>query len=228
MKQNVYFLSGTMCNEKLWQFVFSSLEFINPVYIDITSASSFKEINELIDQVIIAPAIIVGFSMGGFSALNYTISNIEKVEKLVLISMDAEGLNAHELRLRKSTIEFLEKHKYKGISNARILQFLHSSNHNNTSLINIIKEMDADLGKEILIRQLQATSQRTPLVEKLNELKIRILLVGAVQDGLVAIEGMKKMHALLSNAQFESIDDSGHMIPLEQPSTLAHLIGKFL
>ncbi|MFT5761671.1 MAG: hypothetical protein ACI8WA_000789, partial [Polaribacter sp.] len=48
--QKLYFLSGTMCNQDLWQFVFPKIENFTPEYIDITSATSFEEINAVINS----------------------------------------------------------------------------------------------------------------------------------------------------------------------------------
>ena len=121
--QKIYFLSGTMCNQDLWQFVFPKIEKYTPVYIDITTASSFEEINAIINSKITRPAIVVGFSLGGFSALNFACQYPEKIKKLIIIATNAKGLSKNELRLRRSTIQFLETHTYKGISNTRVQQF---------------------------------------------------------------------------------------------------------
>ena len=158
--QKVYFISGTMCTVDLWQFVFPNLENILPVHIDITPAKSFEEINQIILSEITESATIVGFSLGGFSTMNFSISYPKKGKKLIIKAANTNGLNDKEIQLRKNTIEFLENHNYKGISQARIQQFLHPNNQQNKKLSGIIKKMDTDLGKEVLIRQLKATSSR--------------------------------------------------------------------
>ena len=80
---DVFFISGTMCTKDLWQYILPYLKNINPIHIDITSASSFDEINNIILKSISSPTILVGFSLGGFSAMNFTSQYPEKVEKLV-------------------------------------------------------------------------------------------------------------------------------------------------
>jgi len=226
--KKVYFLSGTMNNEQLWQWVFPKLENVNPVYIDITMAKSFEEINELINNAIDESGILIGFSLGGFSALNFAVKYPKKVEKLMMICASADGLNTEEIRLRSSTIRFLETHKYMGISTARIEQFVYAEAENYEKIAQLIKEMDATLGKETLIRQLKATSKRKSLMDKVSVLTMPVCLLGASNDLLVNPDSMEDMYLELENATFEIISETGHMIPLEQPDILTHKIHDFV
>lgn len=221
--QKVYFISGTMCTVDLWQFVFPRLENIFPVHIDITLATSFDEINKVILSKIDEKAIIVGFSLGGFSALNFATHYPEKVKKLVIIAANTNGLNDNEVQLRKSTIDFLQNKKYKGISLVRIQQFLHP-NHQNKEIISIIKKMDATLGKEVLIRQLKATSSRLNITEQVLSLNIPIILIAAENDALISIADVKILVSKLQNGKHIIIKNCGHMIPLEKPEELANLL----
>ena len=221
--QKVFFISGTMCTVDLWQFVFPRLENIFPVHIDITLATSFDEINKIILSKIDEKAIIVGFSLGGFSALNFAIHYPEKIKKLVIIAANTNGLNDNEVQLRKSTIDFLQNKKYKGISLVRIQQFLHP-NHQNKEIISIIKKMDATLGKEVLIRQLKATSSRLNITEQVLNLNIPIILIAAENDALISIADVKILVSKLQNGKHIIIKNCGHMIPLEKPEELANLL----
>ena len=224
----IYFLSGTMCTIDLWQFVFPKIMHYKPEYIDITSAASFDEINAIIHSKITSPAILIGFSLGGFSALNFASQYPEKIKKLIVIAANAKGLSEHEIRLRQSTISFLETHAYKGISNTRVQQFLHLDNHQNNSLINIIKKMDADLGKKVLIKQLKATSKRIDITEKLKAIDCSILLIGSKEDKLVSHNDITDLKKELKDSFSIFIKQCGHMIPLEKPNETAEIINNYL
>ena len=226
--QKIYFLSGTMCNQDLWQFVFPEIKNFIPEYLDITPAVSFDEINAIILSKITSPAILIGFSLGGFSALNFASQYPEKIKKLVVIAASAKGLSEQEITLRKSTIQFLEKQQYNGISINRVKQFLHPNNYQNQKLIHIIKKMDADLGKEILIKQLKATSTRIDLTQSLKTLTNPILLVGSKEDTLVLHQDILDLKEVLKNTISLAIKNCGHMIPLEKPKELAEIINNYL
>ena len=222
--QQVYFISGTMCTVDLWQLVFPKLENTHPIYIDITPAQSFEEINQIILSNITEPSVIVGFSLGGFSAMNFAAQYPEKVKKLVIVAANTSGLSDNEIQLRKSTIEFLENHTYKGISQVRVQQFLHPNNHQNTEIVGIIKKMDADLGKDVLIRQLKATSKRIDISEKVAKLTIPILCIAAENDVLVKSSEVKSIAKKLKKGKFINLKNCGHMIPLEKHEELASIL----
>lgn len=226
--QRVYFISGTMCTVDLWQFVFPKLENITPIHIDITPAKDFEEINQIILSNITEPSIIVGFSLGGFSATYFATHYPEKVKKLVIVAANTNGLNEKEIQLRNSTVDFLEKHTYKGISQTRIQQFLHPNNHQNTEITNIIRKMDSDLGKETLIRQLKATSKRIDITNDLVQLQIPILFIAAENDVLVKSSEIKSTARNSKKGTFLNLKKCGHMIPLEKPKELAIIINQSL
>tara|TARA_R110002124_G_scaffold231341_2_gene396637 strand:- start:7286 stop:7978 length:693 start_codon:yes stop_codon:yes gene_type:complete len=226
--QKIYFLSGTMCNEDLWQFVFPKITNYIPEYIDITSASSFEEINAIIDSKIENKAILIGFSLGGFSALNFATQHPDKIEKLIIIAASAKGLSEHEIRLRKNTIAFLKTHNYKGISNTRVKQFLHPENHQNENFIGIIKKMDTDLGKVVLIRQLNATSKRIDITKQLKKITNPVLLIGSKEDALVLHQDILDLKKELKTSFLVMLKNCGHMIPIEKPVEIVEIINKYL
>ncbi|QHI37956.1 2-hydroxy-6-oxo-6-phenylhexa-2,4-dienoate hydrolase [Kordia antarctica] len=226
-KQKLYFLSGTMCTAQLWDFVCDELPRFECVFIDTTSANSFNEIDALLNETLEENACVVAFSMGAYSAMHFAVSNPNRIEKMIMIAASANGLDAKELQLRKSTIHFLEKHTYKGISNARALQFLHPKNHQNNELIQVIKDMDAELGKEVLIRQLKATSLRVDLTHELKNIETKIHIIASKEDALVNINHVKNTQQRLPKATITVLKNCGHMIPLEMPDLVRNTILQF-
>lgn len=226
-KPKLYFISGTMCTPELWSKVQSNLSAYNCMYVDTTLATSFIEIDAMLDSILSKNAFVVAFSMGGYAALHFAITYPKRIAKLMIIAVSANGLSKEELQLRKNTIEFLETHKYSGISKTRVLQFLHPKNYQNKELIQIIKQMDATLGKEVLIKQLKATSQRVSLLEQLAGLENPIHIIASVEDKLVPINAVRKMQSKMPNATLTIVDNSGHMLPLESPEIIQDSIREF-
>lgn len=227
-KQKLYFLPGTMCTAQLWDFVCAELISFDCIFIDITSATSFDEIDALLDETLEENALVVAFSMGAYAAMHFAVSNPNRIQKMIVIAASANGLNSKELHLRKNTIDFLEKHNYKGISTTRTLQFLHPKNHENSKLIQVIKDMDSDLGKEVLIRQLKATSQRVDLTNELKSIQTRIHVIASAADELVNINHVKETQQQLPKATITVLKNCDHMIPLEMPDLVRESIVRFL
>jgi pimeloyl-ACP methyl ester carboxylesterase len=227
MKQKLYFLSGTMCTAQLWDFVCVALTQFDCIFIDTTSATSFIEIDTLLNESLEEKAQVVAFSMGAYAAMHFAVSHPNRIQKMIVIAASANGLDAKELHLRKNTIDFLEKHNYKGISNVRALQFFHPRNHQNGVLIQVIKDMDLALGKDVLIRQLKATSQRVDLTSELQNIQTQIHMIAAKEDALVNIETVKNTQQHLAKATMTVLKNCGHMIPLEMPDLVRETILRF-
>ncbi len=226
-KEAIYFISGTMCNELLWQYIFPEIQKFTPIHIDISLANSFQDIDTIIASKITEPSYIVGFSLGGYAAMNFAIKHSDLIKKIVVIATDFSGLKADEITLRKSTISFLQKHQYKGISSSRIQQFLHPKNHDNTVIIAIIKKMDNELGLATLLRQLEATSQRASLFSLFSTFKKKTLLIGSTNDNIVPITALEEAKHTIVDSSLFVFTNSGHMIPLEQPVKTAALLQHF-
>lgn len=216
-----------MCTAQLWDFVCADLKQYECVFIDTTSATSFSAIDVLLNETLEERANVVAFSMGAYAAMHFAVSNPDRIQRMIIVAASAKGLDAKELQLRKSTIDFLENHNYKGISTARALQFLHLKNHQNNELVQVIKDMDADLGKEVLVRQLKATSLRVDLTEKLQNIQAKIHVIAAKEDGLVNIDDVKYTQQQFAKATISILKNCGHMIPLEMPDLVRNTILQF-
>lgn len=226
-RQKLYFLSGTMCTPLLWEYVCEDLTQYECIFIDTTLATSFSAIDALLAATLEENTLVVAFSMGAYAAMHFAVSNPKRIQKMIVIAASGKGLKAQEIQLRKNTIDFLGKHHYKGISNTRALQFLHPKNHQNDELIQIIKDMDADLGKEVLIRQLKATSLRIDLTQKLQQVQTRIHVIAATEDALVKIDDVKHTQQNIPKATITVLKNCGHMIPLEMPNLVRESIVRF-
>jgi pimeloyl-ACP methyl ester carboxylesterase len=173
------------------------------------------------------PLNLVGFSMGGYLALEYALANPGRVASLITIGSSAFGLTYQEKADRARALAMLKKHEYRGMPVARLKQFVHPSRQADPEVVDVIRAMDRDLGKPVLVAQLKETSTRASLAPSLAELEIPAMLIGADSDPFVRWEVIERMAALIPGARAVLARNAGHMIPLEQPDWLAAQISDF-
>ena len=94
-------------------------------------------------------------------------------------------------------------------------------------VVDVIRAMDRDLGKPVLVAQLRETSTRVSLAPRLAELDIPIMLISADSDPFVPWEAIERMATLIPGARAVLAHNAGHMVPLEQPDWLADQIAQF-
>jgi pimeloyl-ACP methyl ester carboxylesterase len=230
MTHNLAFLPGTMCDQRVWAPVRALLEpRFSTSYVATETQPTRAGMLELIDSAARASGALhlVAFSMGGYLALDYALAHPGRVASLVTVASSAFGLTEREAAERVRALELLEKHEYRGISPARINQFVHPTRQSDPAVVDVIRAMDRDLGKTVLVNQLRETSTRASLAPRLGELAIPALFIGADADPFVSWESIEQMAALTPGAQSVRADAAGHMIPLEQPDWLAGRIAAF-
>jgi pimeloyl-ACP methyl ester carboxylesterase len=230
MAHNLAFLPGTMCDQRVWAPVRALLEpRFSTSYVATETRPTRAGMLELIDSAASAggPLHLVAFSMGGYLALDYALNHPGRIASLVTVASSAFGLTEREAAERVRALELLKKHEYRGISPARINQFVHPTRQSDPAIVDVIRAMDRDLGKAVLVNQLRETSTRASLGPRLGELAIPALFVGADADPFVSWESIQLMAQLTPSAQMVRADGAGHMIPLEQPDWLAGRIAAF-
>jgi pimeloyl-ACP methyl ester carboxylesterase len=170
-------------------------------------------------------AHLVGFSMGGYLALSHMLvqskTELQHVKSLVLIAASAAPLPAAEFQRRQQILQWLNKHRYQGMSRKRLAEFVHSSQLQNPLVTEPVLAMDQELGHEVLQMQLSQTSLRPSLMDQLAQIRCPVLIIAGQDDRLVALAQLQQMAALIPDARLVVLPDSGHMLPLEQPAVIA-------
>lgn len=230
-KDTIYFISGTMCDERLWTHVWDSLSTLLPsntqlIHLPIPSLKTIDEITEYLSNLIANNSYLVGFSLGGYLASNIALKYPSKIEKLLLVSNMSSALPDKEKKERSRTIQWIKSNGYNGIPNKRIHHLLHPSAHANEHIKQTIRAMDKALGKNVLLHQLDVTTQRENLLPELFKLNCPIRFCVGDSDSLVKLSRIEQQieESKKQNKTLHIIKNTGHMLPLEQPQLLAHTI----
>jgi pimeloyl-ACP methyl ester carboxylesterase len=223
------FIPGTMCDQRLWSSLAPLLAAQHQAsFVPLYKARNRRQMHSVIAARSAPSANLVGFSMGAYLALEHALAYPERVRSLVLIATSARGLSPAESQRRQRTLAALEQHPYGGISPTQMREFLHPAHHHDEAIASVIRQMALDLGKEVLLAQFAAASERENLADRLGELRCPLLIVGAHGDNFVAAPHLQAMHAAAPGSTLVLYQESGHMIPLEAPAQLASDIARFL
>ena len=243
----LYFIPGTMCDERLWATTWRELSALslgnyNLVNLSIPSLKNIDEITKALSEQLPNNSYLIGFSLGGYIASNIALTFPHKVNKLLLIANMSSALPEKETKERTRTIQWIKANGYNGIPEKRIRHLLHPNAHNNMAIIQTINNMDATLGKKVLLHQLNVTTQRKNLLNNLLKIPQPINFLVGDADALVDINKIKdqlntaKRNNVEGNIQdntcknkfIEIVKNTGHMLPLEQPNYLAKTIASWV
>ena len=83
-----------MCDEKIWKFQIKELKKkYKVIFAKVKKGETIKEYSSNIIKSLPKKFSIIGFSMGGFIALDLSINHPERVEKLILVGTNGRSIS---------------------------------------------------------------------------------------------------------------------------------------
>ncbi len=232
--KKILFIPGMLCDERLWHFMYKNLA---PNIQAQCRWVTFEKCHNLNDcfHVIHEKGgdyfSLVGFSMGGFVAIEYLLQYPEKVSSFSLISASANGYSPEEKNQRINLIKNADDFS-SIVSPRRFARWIFSEHPEKISIINTMCDMAESFQKEGFIKQQSITLNRSnrllQLSEIINRKNIPLLIVHGSNDFIVSPIHAKAISELVPLAEVWYLDKCGHMLPLEYPVELANILNEWI
>ena len=224
----VLFFPGTLCDERIFLPLWRQLNIAQRRYVPLQWASSQEEMLALREARILdnEKVHLVGYSMGGFIASLVAQRNPHNIASVTLIGYNPEGLSKEEIAKRKQLTSMLKQGNFKPDNDAYLSRFIHPSRLNDDKVAGVVKSMAQDLGKTTLLNHTLATTPRESTVKALAKINAPTTLIAAQQDAIAPAAAIARLKAQLPKANFQVIENAGHMMVLEQTDAVASIIAK--
>jgi 3-oxoadipate enol-lactonase len=185
----------------------------------------------------VAQATLVGCSMGGATAIDFTLEHPEMVTALVLVGSGVTGLNDPS-QLSDATIkywtEFLKAIRDGDVDRAREMDAKHwiDGPLRDASRIDpVYRERARQLHRENFSLQ-RSTTQEQPLkpaaIGRLGEIKVPTLVVIGDNDEPDLLKLADRLAREIPNATKVPIENAAHLPSLEHPALFNQILSDFL
>lgn len=177
------------------------------------------------------PVILVGASMGGAAALDFTLTYPDAVEKLVLI--DSAGLVGGS-PLVKFMFPPLDYFASEFLRNPKIRQSISRAAYKNKELASIDAQVCAALHLEMpnwntaLIAFTKSGGYSAFRFKQLSQIHQQTLILWGDSDKILGTKDAPRFKRAIPNSKLIWVQDSGHVPHLEQPQIAAQHLLEFV
>lgn len=224
LNEPVVFLPGTLCDERLWLPCWRQLSINQRGYVPLQWAENLGQMLALTaDRVDCCEQKVhlVGFSMGGYVASLYALDNPQNIASLTLVGYNPEGLTSGEIEQRQTILKTIAKGGSVLMGKTALANYLADENMSNSQVIDIIKDMERDLGSAVLAYHINSTTPRKALSNMLAAAPFPIHFIVGEEDKIAPPAAIQALHQQIPDSSYHQIKGSGHMLPLERTVELA-------
>lgn len=214
----------------LWGFGYSTrqpLDYGYPLYT--------RQLLRFMDALDIPRASLIGQSMGGGTIINFTVSNRERVDKIVLV--DAAGMpNRLPIMGRISNLPIVGELMY-GLNNNYLRRmtlgntFLHNKDCITDAYFENVtrfQKIKGTTGVMLTITRKQFFDTLIEKIKTLGVMDVPVLIVWGRQEKSIPLHVGEGMHQLLKGSRMEILDQAGHCAHDDQPEIFNQLVLEFL
>jgi pimeloyl-ACP methyl ester carboxylesterase len=187
----------------------------------ISRYSHHDDLKAFLDYLNIKKVNIVGLSLGGEISLDFTLMYPEYVNKLILLDSSLSGYS--------STVDWNVYAKEQGLEKAKENWLNHNvfkSARNKPLALQLLTEMVHDYSGWHWLNF--DPREKPKAIEKLSEIKCPVEIILGQNDLDYYHDIAKILNESIKNSNLDIIDDSGHMVNLEQSEKTNHIIDDFL
>lgn len=229
MPTPLIFLPGLLCDAALWAHQTEHLKDIGATSVaDLTQHDSVHAMAAHVLKEAPDKFALAGLSMGGYVAQEIMRQAPQRVLKLALVDTSARADTPEQHEKRKGLIALAKTGKFKGVT-PKLLPLLVSPEHlKNPVLCDTVLQMAERVGRDAFVRQQTAIMGRPDSRSDLGKITCPTLVIVGREDALTPPEHAAEIAAGIKGAHHVTVDQCGHLAPLEQPQATTALLRLWL
>jgi len=225
----IVLVPGLNCSARLFSSQIPALWQFGPVTV---ADHRHGETITAIAQHILATApprfALAGLSMGGYIALEMVRLAPERVEKLALLATNARADSAEQQEKRRVRIARAEAGQFEADVMEQFEMAVHRLHGADASLRALNRTMALEVGAETFVAHSRAIIGRRDQRQLLPAIAVPTLVVAGDGDQIMPAAMTDELAAAIPGARLVTLQQSGHLLSLEQPEQLNAALTRWL
>jgi len=193
-----------------------------------TLLAQADDVARLLDSLELADAVLIGFSMGGMTAMQLAAARPSRVRALGLVNTSA-GAERAKARARYSALAWSAR--VFGIQpwlqrRASAVMFGQTFRRDHPEVVSWWEGRLSRLTGMAAFRAVHLVMGRPP-VHKLSAIRVPTLVIASDEDTATPADYGRHIAESIAGASFQHIPRCGHCSPVEQPALVAELLSRF-
>lgn len=225
-------LPGLAADERMWRGVLPHMPTaLRPVVAMPHQDAALSTIEDFAARLLaLHPGrlVLAGASMGGMIAMEAARQAPERIAGLALLGTTARPETPDMRALREAAIALFEQGLLREVIEPNVAFAFHPVNAARLDLVQAYLDFVLDAGAAHLVRQNRAVIHRPDARRHLPRAACPVLVVCGEADQLTPPECSAEIAALAPHAESSLLDDCGHMLTMEQPEAVTHLLVQWM
>jgi 3-oxoadipate enol-lactonase len=194
-----------------------------------TMQAMAADVAHLIEARGLKGAVVVGFSMGGYVALQLAHRHRELLAGLVLVDTRAEEDTPAAREGRLATIEKVRAQGMRALVEQMMPSLVSPRTRaSDPSVLLRLEHLIFEQSAEGAIPAIRGMMERPDMRGKLAGMNIPCLVACGADDAITPIDHSVRLAQAFRGSAFEAIPDAGHAAPVEQPARFSRLLLEWL
>lgn len=229
-KLGLVLVPGLLCDALLWQ---EQVEALGPEFkcwvADHTRSETMAGVAaDVLRDAPFERFALAGLSMGGYVALEIMRQAAHRVDRLALLDTSAWADTAEQRKKREDLIALAKRGRFVGVTQALLPLFVHRDRLGDQELVNTVKKMARNIGRDAFVRQELAIISRADGRPLLPTIACRTLVLCGRQDALTPLARHEEMASGIPGAHLEVLEGCGHLSTLERPAEVSAALRTWL
>lgn len=171
---------------------------------------------------------LMGHGLGGDVALDIIRRIPDRVTRVVLLATDPLSEPPAQAAERETRMVMARAGRLVEAMVQEIPRAAVADSPWRDEIMALVSDMALGLGEGVFLRQSRAMQRRPDQQKTMRKVRLPALVLAGRQDTLVPLRRQEFTATLMPYGQFQIIEDSGHLAPLEQPEAVSAAVEAFL
>jgi pimeloyl-ACP methyl ester carboxylesterase len=197
----------------------------SPVAPSATMQEMARDVAALLDTLGIVKAVILGFSMGGYVALQMMVRESDRVRVAVLVDTRAEADTPQAKAGRATLAAKVKEAGMQPVVDAMLPNLLHEGTRaRKPEVAKLLERMMLEQPPAGAAAAILGMAERPDMKGKLRFYQLPALVMVGEADKVTPMETASSLAQAISYSQYEVVPGAGHAMPLEQPEAFHRIL----